>query len=82
MKIYEDLNLSGFEFWGGASATVEQLTEEDLEILENALTEEYPDGIGKTELNDLFWFEEDTIAAWLGYSSFSELEEERAIPLF
>lgn len=24
-------------------------------------------------INNLFWFEEDTIAEWLGYSSFDEI---------
>lgn len=27
----------------------------------------------ETEINDLFWFEEDTIAEWLGYFSFDEI---------
>lgn len=31
--------------------------------------------ISETGLNDFFWFEEDTIANWLGFDSFEELEQ-------
>ena len=44
-------------------------------INEEMLKECYPDGIGETELNDIFWFEEDMIAEWLGYNNFDEIME-------
>ena len=73
MKIYSETSLSGFEFWSGAKDTVKYLTDDELGIIETILEEQYPDGMGETELNDFFWFEEDTIAEWLGYESFDEI---------
>lgn len=32
----------------------------------------------KADINDIFWFEEDTIAEWLGYSDFEELMKDRS----
>ena len=33
----------------------------------------YPEGMDETEINDLFWFEDDLIAQWLGYEDFEAL---------
>ncbi len=77
MKIYEEINLSGFEFWAGAKDTAAQLTEEEFDEIEIILEEMYPDGISDTTLNDLFWFENDWIAEMLGYSDWEELEASR-----
>lgn len=73
MKIYKEENLTNFEFWSGAKNTVEYLTWEELETIESMLEEMYPDGMDETDINDFFWFEEDTIAEWLGYEDFEEL---------
>lgn len=32
--------------------------------------------MSETEINDLFWFEEDTIAQWLGFDDFEALERD------
>jgi hypothetical protein len=73
MKIYTEENLTSFEFWGGARDTVKYLTTEEIEQIETILEDSYPDGMSDTELNDFFWFEDDTIAEWLGYEDFEEL---------
>lgn len=78
MKIYAETSLSNFEFWSGAKDTVKHLTEDELDTIEAILEDSYPDGMSDTEINDFFWFEEDTIAKWLGYSSFEELVDDRA----
>lgn len=78
MKFYTETSLSNFEFWSGAKDTVKHLTEEDLNTIEAILEDAYPDGMSDTELNDFFWFDDDTIAEWLGYSSFEELVDDRA----
>jgi len=75
MKIYCDVSVKEFEFWAGARDTVKYLTEEDLDMIESVLEDLYPDGMSETDLNDLFWFEEDTIAEWLGYENFEEIME-------
>ena len=73
MKIYTENSLRNFEFWSGAKNTVEYLTLEELDTIESILEDCYPDGMDETDINDLFWFEEDTIAEWLGYNDFEEL---------
>lgn len=75
MKIYEEKSLSEFDFWAGAKTVADTLTAEQFEEIEAILEDEYPDGIEDTSLNDLFWFEPDTVAEWLGFESFEALEE-------
>ena len=78
MKIYCEKSLKNFEFWSGAICRAEKLTGSELTQIESILEELYPDGIDETTVNDIFWFEEDTIAEWLGYSSWEELENDRS----
>ena len=73
MKIIEEKSLKDFEFWSGACSTVKYLTDEEMDTIESMLEEIYPDGMTDTEINDFFWFDDDTIADWLGYSSFEEI---------
>ncbi len=73
MRIYKEESLSNFEFWSGAKDTIKYLTEEEISTIENMLKEIYPDGMDETQLNDFFWFEDETIAEWLGYNSFEEI---------
>ena len=73
MKVYTETSLTNFEFWSGAKDTVKYLTDEELETIETMLEDIYPDGIDETELNDFFWFEDDTIAEWLGFNDFEEI---------
>ena len=79
MKIIsEDTRLRDFQFWSGAKGTVEYLTCEELDMIEDMLEDAYPDGITDTALNDLFWFDTDIIAEWLGYSDWEELVNDRS----
>ena len=73
MKIYSEKSLNDFEFWSGARDTVKYLTRDEIDQIEQALEELYPDGMDETEVNDFFWFEDDTIAEWLGYDSFEDI---------
>lgn len=76
MKIYTEKSISEFNFWAGAQDTVKYLTEEQMDTVEAMLDEAYPEGMSDTQFNDFFWFEDDTIAEWLGYESFDELMAE------
>ncbi|MDR0325076.1 MAG: hypothetical protein LBI19_03150 [Oscillospiraceae bacterium] len=76
MKITTETSLRHFEFWSGAADRVKILTWEQLDTIESILEDLYPDGMDETALNDLFWFDEDTIAEWLGYDSFDEIAED------
>ena len=67
MKITTNLNLDRFQAWSGAVDTLNRVREEGkIEELQAQLEELYPDGMTDTELNDLLWFEEDTIFEWVG----------------
>lgn len=75
MKIYREESLREFEFWSGAKYTAKVLTNEQLDEIESLLEIDNPDGMSETEINDFFWFEEDTIAYWLGFGDFEALRK-------
>ena len=77
MKIYQDIDLTNFEFWSGAKDNAEMLTDDELYQIQAILEDEYPDGMDETELNDIFWFEDDFIAQCLGYDDYDQLWDER-----
>ena len=77
MKIYTEISGHEFDFWSGARDTVKYLEDDEIDMIVSMLEETYPEGMTDTELNDFFWFEDDTIAEWLNYSSFEEIMEER-----
>lgn len=70
MKIITETTIRNFKAWSGAVETVERIVEEGKsELFDNTIEELYPDGLTDTELNDLLWFEEETIYEWLGIES-------------
>lgn len=75
MKVCKEVPLNEFDFWAGAKDRVKYLTDDELEQIEEILEEIYPEGLSETDINDLFWFEEDLIAEWLGYENFEEIME-------
>lgn len=80
MKIYTEIPLSRFEFWSGAKDTADRIWEEmgesGFDTVEAILEDTYPEGIDETTLNDIFWFEPETIYEWLGMSNDDDEEEE------
>ena len=66
MKINYEESLHDFKFWSGAEYNRNLFTDEELDSLESILETEYPDGMGETELNDLFWFEDKYLCELLG----------------
>ena len=73
MKIYSEKSLNDFEFWSGARDTVQYLTSDEINQVEQNLDDLYPEGMDETDINDFFWFEDNTIAEWLGYDSFEDI---------
>lgn len=76
-------SLTNFEFWSGAKERTDNLTIDQLDRLDYLL----PDAMGwnetdntpsDSEINDLFWFEEDFIAQLLGFDSWEALERHNA----
>ena len=78
MKIVQEIKLSEFPFWAGAKDRAVHLTEKDFDEIEYMLEDINPNGWTDTAVNDLFWFDEDSIAMWLGYDSFEALEKARS----
>ena len=64
MKITSELNLTNFEFWSGAKD--HKFTYNELKEIESQLKDLYPDGMTETQVNDLFWFENETLCDWIG----------------
>ena len=76
MIITRDISLRDFEPWSGAVSTYEALSVEELDQLERELELQYPNGIDKTELNDLFWFDEDLVFQLAGHVEEDDEDEE------
>lgn len=77
MTITYELNLQSFQAWSGAKDTLERIKrEEKCDLLEQILEDTYPEGMTETELNDLLWFESDTIYEWLGIRNEKQIQEE------
>lgn len=75
MKYYVGDSLSNFNFWGGGKERSDLLTTEQFDVVEKNLEDIEPeDGWSDTAINDMFWFEFDTICKWLGYKSQEHLE--------
>ena len=76
MKVYSEKSLRNFEFWSGAKSNAEELTLEQIDMVESILEDAYPDGMEDTQINDFFWFDFDTIREWLGIKDEEDEEEE------
>ena len=77
MKIINEISLESFDAWSGAVNTLDRIRDAGLcNTLENILEDMYPDGMTDTELNDLLWFEPDTVYEWLGMRTESAIREE------
>lgn len=68
MKYIVEQSLRDFEFWSGGKERADNCTAEELDSIEEFLEETAPeDGWTDTGINDMFWFDFDTIARHLGY---------------
>ena len=68
MKTFnENMSLANFDAWSGGESTKNEIIEANLVDEFDYLIEElYPDGLSKTQLNDILWFERDSIYKHLG----------------
>lgn len=76
MKITTEQSLTNFNFWSGAKDNAKELTFSQLNEVESILEDVYHDGISETQLNDIFWFEFETIKEWLNITDEDEDEDE------
>ena len=80
MRVYKELSTAFdllYSCWSGGLDTVKDLTYEQAETVMAILEDLYPDGVDMTTVNDILWFERDTIAEWLGFSDYDELLKEK-----
>ena len=72
-KIYDELNLSEVNTWGGATEVKNIIMNEELEEdFNNLIDELFPNGLSITELNDLLSFDYEYIFNCLGIEYIEE----------
>lgn len=72
MIITMEMDLNNFEFWSGAKETFRIIKEYDkVDECQQLLEDLYPNGMSDTQLNDLFWFDDEWLFETLGI----EIEE-------
>ena len=77
MTVTYELDLNSFQAWSGAKDTLDRIQREGkCAELENILEDLYPDGMTETELNDLLWFDSESVYEWLGIRSEEQIEKE------
>lgn len=76
MKIYQEKSLSRFEFWGNAKINAEQLSDYELNQLESAIEDIYPDGINETSLNEILAYDFEWVCEVLDIKPWYENESE------
>ena len=75
--LYKEISIYDFEPWSGAVDTYKRLERNNkLNDLEGLLPELFIGDIEETELNDLLWFEPDTVYEIVGLETESEIKEE------
>jgi hypothetical protein len=76
--LYKEMSIFDFEPWSGAVNTYERLKREDkLDELDSLLPDMFgKDAVEETELNDLLWFEPDTVYELVGLPTESEIRED------
>lgn len=77
MTITNEISLEDFQAWSGGESTLDRIINEGkCSQLESMLEDLYPDGMTDTQLNDLLWFESDTVFEWLGIRTYDQIKEE------
>lgn len=76
MKIYAETNLDNFNAWSGGLDTKNAIINAGKEDeFDEYIEELYPDGIDATMLNDILWFDRDSLYEMLGLNEDGELIE-------
>ena len=77
MKIVSEISIANFEAWSGGRDTLDRIIAEDkCDQLEAILEDLYPNGMTDTQLNDLLWFEPETVFEWVGIRSETVIRDE------
>lgn len=65
MIVTDEISLSCFPFWGPAVDHAEELTEQEMDLVEAILVANYPIGMRKVDVNDLFAYDFETVLGWV-----------------
>ena len=75
--LYKEMSIHDFEPWSGAVNTYERLERNNkLNDLEWLLPELFDGDVEETELNDLLWFEPNTVYELVGLQTESEIRND------
>lgn len=75
--LYKEISIYDFEPWSGAVNTYERLERNNkLNDLEWLLPELFNGDVEETELNDLLWFEPNTVYELVGLQTESEIRDD------
>lgn len=75
--LYKEISIYDFEPWSGAVGTYRRLERNNkLNELERLLPEIFNDDVEETELNDLLWFEPNTVYELVGLQTESEIRDD------
>lgn len=75
--LYKEMSMHDFEPWSGAVNTYERLERNNkLNDLEWLLPELFNGDVEETELNDLLWFEPNTVYELVGLQTESEIRDD------
>lgn len=78
MKYTVEKSLRDFEFWSGGADRANNCSDEELDTLEQFFEETEPEeGWTDTDINNMFWFEFDTLAQYLGYKDEEDFDRKR-----
>ena len=78
MKIISEITLEEFNPWSGAVETWQRIfAENKASEFESQIEELYPNGLTDTELNDLLWFDSESVFEWLGITDEEESEDKQ-----
>ncbi len=64
MKLTAETSLQNFDFWSGAAD--HKFTYDELSMLEDQFEDLFQNEVTDTDINDMFWFEEETLCEWIG----------------
>lgn len=77
MKVIQEISLRDFNFWSGGADRATNCSPEELDSIEEFLEEIAPEeGWTDTGINDMFWFDFDTLAQHLGYKNEEDFDRQ------
>ena len=77
INVTEEIELDDFDFWGPAEEIVRLMTDDEKQLAQEYIEENYPNGIGKTELNDMFAYNDNFICMICDLEDIDELYDRR-----